>query len=246
MFPARPSICLYCRVALTGGEACTWLSHQTADLAGDCEPLIEQVWGAALVIDRLPRLWELLVPGAPPETVTVRERERDRPIGAPTEPMVPVTAVGFRGRVEEGPTAPVPLSEQQAAGFALELRHHGAAGSPVMLRDGATVGFSVAGDDGRVFLVPPGGLRMPVQERPDAVRDRRVVHAYLRHLAPDAGAPSPFPWDEVHTAILMPGDLVTVRAVATVRPDPRGITGYREAPRSILMASGAAWVERHA
>lgn len=219
MFPERRRVCLDCRVALTGGEACTWLSHRAAELAGECAPLIAMVWGAA--------------------------RERDRPLGAATEPMVPVTATAFRGRIEEGPTARVPLRDQRAVGWALELWHHEAAGSPIMLRDGATVGFAVTGDDGRMLLVPPAGVRMAADRRALIDRNRRRIGGYLRQLAPQAAAPWPFPFDEVRMVVLVAGDLVTVRAVVSVSPDPRASTAYRDPPRSILMASGAVWVERH-
>jgi hypothetical protein len=216
MFPARPRICLDCRLALCDGESCTWLTHEVVDLAGDCRPLIARVW------------------------------RRDRPLGAATEPMVPLNAVGVRGRIDPGPTTPAPLGAGPAVGFALEVRHAEAAGSPVMLRDGASVGFTVAGEDGRVLLVPAGGLRIGPRGLRRLVRTRRHLDAYLRAVAPDAGRPSPFPCDEAHLAVLVPGDVVTVRAIASVRPDPRGTTAYREAPRSILVASGPAWVEPHA
>lgn len=221
MFPARRRICLDCRVALPDGAACTWLSHQHDDLTGACERLIDRVWGAG------------------------REVGRDRPQGAATEPMVPLTAIGFRGRIEEAPTASAPLGTQRAVGFAVEVRDREAAGSPVMLRDGATVGFTVAGDDGRVLLVAPGGIQMAGDHLAAVERNRRRVRAYLRELAPGAAAPSPFPWDEVRLALLLPGDLVTVRAIAAIRPDPRGAAGYRQAPRSILVAAGVPRVERH-
>jgi hypothetical protein len=75
-------------------------------------------------------------------------------------------------------------------------------------------------------------------------RPERVA-AHLRALAPHAGSPSPFPLDEGRVAVLVPGDLVTARAVVSVSPDPRASTAYRDAPRSILMARGAVWIERH-
>lgn len=244
MFPARVRICLDCRVALTLGQGCTWLSHELASLAGDCEPLIARVWGAARAVDRAARLRDFYLSEDLPSPIMVRER--DRPLGAATEPMVALNAVGFRGRIEEGPTTLVPLGKVHAVGFALEVLHHEAAGSPVMLRDGATLGFSVAGDDGRILLVPPGGVQMAAGGLATVDRNRRRIQAYLRQLAPASAEPSPFPCDEVHLALLVPGDLVTVRAVAAVRPDPRGRAGYREAPRSILMASGVPWVEHDA
>jgi len=154
MFPARVRICLDCRVALTDGEPCTWLSHELAPLAGDCEPLITQVWGAARAVDRAAPLRAFVLPEFLPATAIVRER--DRPLGAATEPMVPVTATGFRGRIEEGATAAIPLGTARGVGFALEMRHEEAARSPIMLRDGASLGFTVAGDDGRLLLVPAG------------------------------------------------------------------------------------------
>lgn len=239
MFPPRTRICLDCRVTLTEGEACTWLSHQVAELAGDCEPLVARVWGAPRAVDRAAYLRAFVLPESLPAPVTVRER--DRPQGAATLPMVPVNAIGLRGRIEEAATAAPPVGRRRGVGFALELRHREAAGSPVMLRDGASAGFAVAGEDGRVLVVPPGCLRMEGSGPP--VRARRQVEAHLRALAPDAGPPSPFPWDEVRVAVLAPGDRVTVRATASVRPDPRGTAGYREAPRSLLVASGAVWVE---
>jgi len=219
VFAARTSICLDCRVALPDGEACTWLSHRSTALAGDCAPLIETVWG--------------------------RARERDRPLGAATAPMVPVTATGFRGRIAQGPTARVPMRDQQAVGWALEVWHHEAAGSPIMLRDGATVGFAVTGDDGRMLVVPSTGVRMAIDERAGIERNRRRIGGYLRELAPRAAEPWPFPFDEVRMVVLSAEDLVTVRAVASVSPDPRAATAYRDAPRSILIATGPAWVERH-
>ncbi len=239
MFPARRRICLDCRAALPDGAACTWLTHEHDDLTGACARLIERVWGEAREVDQV-RPWDLLVPGSWRSVVV---RERDRPLGAATAPMVPITAVGFRGRIEQAATAPVPLGDQRGVGFAVEVRHAEAAGSPIMLRDGATVGFTIAADDGRLLVVPPGGLRMPEGVPGEPVKNRPRIEGYLRGLAPDAGLPSPFPWDEVSMAVLAPGDAVTVRAVASVRPDPRGTTAYREAPRSILMASGAVWVE---
>jgi hypothetical protein len=212
-------ICLDCRVTLADGEACTWLSHRAAELAGECRPLIATVWGP--------------------------EGQRDRPLGAATEPMVPVTATGFRGRIAEGPTVRVPMRDQQAVGWALEVWHDEAAGSPIMLRDGASAGFTVVGDDSRLLLVPPAGIRMALDHGADIERNRRRIGGYLRQLAPHAGEPWPFPFDEVRMVVLSPDDMVTVRAVVSVSPDPRARAAYRDPPRSILVATSAAWVERH-
>ena len=175
-------------------------------------------------------------------------REHDRPRGAATEPLPPQGGMVLSGRIEAAAAALSPLSREPCVGFAIELERTDASGSPVMLRDSASLGFSVVEDGGRTIRIQPGALVL-VGPR-DEVRDRGDVAAYLKALAPppagagEDGDHPPFPWDRAREALLRPGDRVTVRCDAEVAGGSSPEVPYREPARQALISRGIPIVER--
>ncbi len=262
-WPVRTRICLECRAALSEGEHCTWVRHTAVAPADPAQRqrLAEAVWPAPVNLPPLltvravmARMRELLpLPertwstSAPVLEVPPPPRLGDNPAprvprGASEEPLW-TSRTRYTGRVSAvAATAPSPIAGTPCVAYGLWLLDPRADGSPVLLRDGASLGFDVDLDDGQVARIPAGtadliapGVRLP--------RDHPGLHGYLRHLDPDAPQlrpPSPLPFREVREAALRPGDELSLLVELQPVPDARRAAGsaYREPAAGVLAPVG--------
>ena len=260
-WPRRTRVCVQCRTALSAGETCTWIRHDVVDLS---EPagrafFLEEVWGSPLepppppsLRDRaLDALAELLSPGstAPlegaPPSWGVRQPD---PRGAREEPLRATRTMRLSGRIAaDAPTAPSPLSGAPCAIHGLRLLHAEADGSPLMLRDAATLEVAIDLADGCRVLLPRGTVDLDAPGR-RRTRSAAAVESYLAVLdpfAPEHTVRPTFPHDEVREALLGPGDEVLLSGDLEPVPDPRAMRGgaYREAAATVLRPRGGVLVE---
>ncbi len=143
--------------------------------------------------------------------------------------------------------APSPMGGQDCVAFRVELHQPKADKSSLMLRDAFALAFEVRGHDGTRMMIQSG----PVELHGDAhkLKRRATVECYLADLDPvGAGSgeenPSPFPWREATELVLRPGDRVAVRCAADQGLDPRAApSGYRDMPRTLLLARGVPLLE---
>jgi hypothetical protein len=266
-WPIRTRICLECRAALSDGEHCTWVRHTAvapADPAGR-QRLLEAVWPAAA---RQPPLgqdvssfrgWletKILQPLSSPDWSSSRAPEYEvpppprlregswrTPRGASEEPLW-TSRTSYRGRViESADTLRSPIGHVPCVAYGLWLIDPRADGSPVLLRDGATLRFDVELDDGRAVRVPAGSADMVGPGVRVRARPSRLAE-YLARLDPAPGAPrqgrSPLPFRRVHEAVLVPGDrfslLADLESVADGRAPAR--SAYREPAAAVLTPVG--------
>lgn len=166
-----------------------------------------------------------------------RRRSRLRPTGA-----APTAGRGerLRGRVAGGAKVRPPLGEGEGVAFGLVLESSEAIGEgPGLLFAGASGGFTVELDDGRVLEVPAGRIRV------DGARWARASSVEARELAErldhrgDADPHPPIPADRARVAVLAVGDRVAITASLERAPGEGG--GYREGA-SRLVARGVPTV----
>lgn len=261
-WPVRTRICIECRAALSEGEHCTWVRHTAVAPADPAQRqrLVDAVWrsdaGTEPAIDLsgpLARLLRQLAPSVdgpasspvfevPPPPRFGEDAARRAPRGAGEEPLWTARS-RYSGRVSEAAaTAPSPVAGAPCVAYGLWLLDPRADGSPVLLRDGASLGFDVDLDDGQVARIPAGTADLIAP----GVRQRRrdaSLRDYLRHLdpeAPERRRPSPLPFREVREAVLAPGDPLSLLVELQPVPDARRQAGsaYREPAAGVLAPIG--------
>jgi hypothetical protein len=261
-WPVRTRICLECRAALSEGEHCTWVRHTAVAPADPAQRqrLVAAVWrsdaGTEPAIDLggpLARLLRQLAPSVDgPASSPVLEvpspprfgedAARRAPRGAGEEPLW-TARTRYSGHVSQAAaTAPSPVAGTPCVAYGLWLLDPRADGSPVLLRDGASLGFDVDLDDGQVARIPAGTADLIAP----GVRLRRGdpgLRRYLRHLdaeAPQLRRPSPLPFREVREAVLAPGHQLSLLVELQPVPDARRPTAsvYREPAAGVLAPVG--------
>ncbi len=261
-WPVRTRICLECRAALSEGEHCTWVRHTAVAPADPAQRrrLAEAVWSAAAdarppltlgsAMARLLRFFALpeAEPGkspvldVPPPPRFGDDPARRVPRGAGEEPLW-TARTRYTGRVSAGAgTAPSPIGGTPCVAYGLWLLDPRAEGSPVLLRDGASLGFDVNLDDGQVARIPAGTADL-IATGVRVQGGHPGLQSYLRHLDPDAPQlrpPSPLPFREVREAVLAPGDELSLLVALQPVPDARRPSGsaYREPAAGVLAPVG--------
>jgi hypothetical protein len=256
-WPVRTRICLECRAALSDGELCTWVRH-TAVAPADPEErkkLARAVWGpdadrprprglVAAILQLQPDTDpEARLLGASPVLAVPAPRMAAPrgPYGASEEPLW-TSRTRYSGRVAAAaPSAPSPIAGTPCVAYGLWLLDPRADGSPVLLRDGASIAFDVELDDGRLARIAAGTIDLVATGAPQR-RGKPGLARYLRHLdpdGPDRRRPSPLPFRQVREAILRPGDALTLLADLQPVPDARAAgTAYRDPAAGVLAPLG--------
>jgi len=138
-----------------------------------------------------------------------------------------------RGKVAAGATEIDPVTKKPAVAFGIQLREPRRG---VMLRDGATIGFTVELDSGECVNIPAGACAI------DASYGNRVSldAAYSAAIDPlrNDDDLDPFPGTEARLVVIAPGDRVEIHGALVPAPAP-GETGYRDA-RVVLVPDGVA------
>jgi hypothetical protein len=272
-WPVRTRICLQCRAALSDGESCTWVRHTALNPTAhdQRERLVAAVWPpepAGTVSEMLSEYrskrfadWSF------PDETWFERQSIQPPIEVPPEPRPgpapgrgPVGAaeaplwtarVRYPGRVDPGAaTAPSPIAGVDCVAYGVWLVDRHAEKSPVLLRDGAALGFDVELDDGRVARVPAGSVDFAGEGESRRLRRvRENLARYLGRLDPHWSAGrrgSHLPFSQVREAVLRPGDRLILRADLHVVPDPRAAAGsaYRVAAAAVLLPLGRVVIDR--
>ncbi|MBI2395348.1 MAG: hypothetical protein HYV09_37610, partial [Deltaproteobacteria bacterium] len=154
-------------------------------------------------------------------------RNMPKPNGA----LLPPTRHGARRRVRGvvlgEPRGVSALTSAPCVGWAIELSSERFAGNAVMLRDGASLGFDVRLEDGRVAHVPAGPLLLATGGAQDDAPERLEEH--LRSVDP-AWAPGDeepaIPFDRVAAVDVRPGDEVEIFGALHLAPDPDAAPTY--------------------
>lgn len=270
-WPVRTRLCLECRAALSDGEACTWVRHTalSPSVPEQREQLVAAVWPSASsrgvqdLFDgfaRWLRGWIALEqtglgsPGSPPQVEVPRGPRIGAdvvhgPFGAAEEPLW-TASVRYPGRVASAArVAPSPIAGVDCAAYGVWLLDRHAERSPILLRDGAALGFDVELDDGRIARVPAGSVDVAGEGESRKLRRVRANLArYLAGLAPQSWAGrrgSHLPFTEVREAVIRPGDRVLIRADLHAVPDPRATgSAYRVAAAAVLRPLGRVVFDR--
>lgn len=175
-------------------------------------------------------------PGGRPPGLTPRGASRPRPR------LSGRTAI--RGVVVGGPTIDAPISERPCVGFDIELTSDAADESPIVLNDGATVGFAIETEAGEVVVVPPGRLVLAAPRMLGDPFRARLYLAALDPLSESSEAADVFPFEHAHEAIVCVGDRVALHTAVRAVPDPKALpTHYRQSARSFLEPSSTPHIE---
>jgi hypothetical protein len=198
------------------------------------ERLVDRLW-MLRAVDPAVSLWNIVA------------KRRDVPLGASSEPMRGSSAPPLTGRVAAARLARSPLTDTPCAAFAVQFRHRRADGSPVTLRDGATIGFDIVADDGVTVRVAPGRVDLTAAGR-RLDRFHPNIRRYLASIDPDGRPSTPwqrilaaaftgrsqvgdaFPYTAVLQAVLRPGDRVRLHNPLTIAVDARGAAGDYRTP----------------
>ena len=163
--------------------------------------------------------------------------------GALKKPARPGRRTGMVGLVEDCPTLGSPISGAACVGYATSLATKSGpwGAEATMLRDAATIGFTVQLDDGRRVQVPAGPMVLDMRNAEQVSAPAGAVGRYLTAIDPTATGDDllPFPYDKVRERLLRPGDRVEiigpVEATVDVSAAP---TGYRDAAATVLTPAG--------
>ena len=143
--------------------------------------------------------------------------------------------VGVVQEVPESQQGLSPLKQKRCVAFTITLRNEQAGDSPILFRDGRTVGFQILASDGSTIEIPAGPIW--VLARGDEA-DPFAARGYLSDVDPGQKRRNidPFPFDTAHESIIRVGDPVAVHG--SLRPVPtthqaRGL--YREGADTVLV-----------
>lgn len=174
-----------------------------------------------------------------------RKRNEPRPHGAVLPPTRRPTERRVRGVVlGDAPTGVSPLTAEPCVGWAAELTCKRMFTRHVMLRDGASFGFDLRLDDGRLARVPPGMLRL---HRGGEEQRYLEVDSYLQTIDPcyarDADEPA-IPYDDAGAIDIRPGDRVEVFGELHVTADLEAAQTYRGTTALVLRPADVPLVRR--
>ena len=166
-----------------------------------------------------------------------RRRHRLRPHGALKAGPALERRTGRTGVVEPRATLPAPVTGEACVAYGVMFRCKRFLRNPLMLRDGATLGFDVRLDDGTRVHIPAGRvlLGMHGARKVEADQASPALHAYLARLDPGRHGPEhepehdPLPAERIDVQLVLPGTRVEVRGALEPTPDPQGTGDYRSA-----------------
>lgn len=177
-----------------------------------------------------------------PASELVIERERDLPLPAVIAPPRLAGGTAIVATVDPGPTAPSPITRTPAVAFAIILSadDHDA---DKLLRDCATVGFSLTTMHGDTIEISAGSIEIIAHGAPHPHHAERVEE-YLDALDPlrhDVDDEDPFSYQHSAEIVVRPGDHVAVHnPIKRVSFAPQ--SGYRQA-RQVFGVEGTPCIE---
>jgi hypothetical protein len=175
-----------------------------------------------------------------------RKRQEPKPHGALLLPTRHYSERRVRGTVEdEEPKGVSPLTKKPCVAWAAELTCKRWLTRHVMLRDGASFGFDIRLDDGRLARIPAGMVRLHRGGREDD--SPAVATDYLQQIDPAYRADDeepPIPYDEAATLDLRPGDRVEIFGELHVSADPGAAETYRGTTAMVLRPTDVPLIRR--
>lgn len=174
-----------------------------------------------------------------------RKRQEPKPHGALLLPTRHYSERRVRGTVlGEKPTGTSPLSDEPCVAWAAELTCKRWMTRHVMLRDGASFGFDIRLDDGRIARVPAGMIRL---HRGGEEQKYLGVDDYLQEIDPnyrsDDDEPA-IPYDDAAAVDIRPGDRVEVFGELLVEADPDAAQTYRGTTAMVLRPTDVPLIRR--
>lgn len=205
-----------------------------------------EVVGALLVILAVALIAVALVWAIGKLVAYIRARRNmPKPHGALLLPTRHLSRRRARGVVLGEPRGVSALTSAPCVGWAVELSSKRFVGNAVMLRDGASLGFDVRLEDGRVARVPAGPLLLASGSALDEAPPRLEEH--LRSVDP-AWAPGDeepaIPFDRVAAIDVRPGDQVELVGALHLAPDPDALPTYRGAGAMVLVPNEIIAIRR--
>lgn len=158
-----------------------------------------------------------------------------QPRGGDRSPAPLGPRTGVEGVVEADHTLEAPILGERCVAFGLELTARRGFRTHVMLRDGATCGFRIRLDTGKVVHVPRGRAVLDLSDADACSGNSAAVHAYLRSIDPgyaDDEPFAPFPHKSARVDLIRPGDRVELltRLESVLDPSTPATGGYRDNP----------------
>lgn len=149
------------------------------------------------------------------------------------------------GTVEADQLIQPPLAFTDCVAYGVELSTRRWWEKQVMLRDGATSGFRVRLDDGRVAVVPPGRAVVDMRGAKAADDYLHLTASYLSEMTggqPTVDGLELVPCERAELRLIRPGERVALFGALVERPDPDApqLGGYRDAPPMRLELDGVA------
>ena len=173
------------------------------------------------------------------------KRSEVQPSGALLPPVRRPTERSVRGVVLASPTSGRSLaSGELCVGWAAELSATRWFTRHVMLRDGASFGFDVRLDDGKIARIPAGALRLHRGGREESIED---VTRYLGSIDPEYrldGDEPAIPHEEAATIEIRVGDRVEIFGEVHPTPDPEAAPTYRGMAAMILAPNDVPLIRR--
>lgn len=170
-----------------------------------------------------------------------------QPSGALLPPVKRPSVRRLRGVVVAGSSPGKSLiSGEPCVGWASELSVKRWLTRHAMLRDGASFGFDVRFDDGRVAHIPAGALRLHRGGQETRLRAEDVT-SYLESIDPDYrpnGDEPAIPLDEAACVALCVGDRVEVFGEVHPRPNPEAAQTYRGTTAMLLAPADVPLIRR--
>jgi hypothetical protein len=179
-----------------------------------------------------------------PEIELIEERQRAHPLpGSPAQPRL-AGGSAIVATVDPGKTVPSPLTGVAAVAFGVILSA-GDHDTGKLLRDGATLGFSLTTLDGDTIEIPAGSIEIIAHGAPQPVTEARI-EAYLDSLDPlrlESNDDDPFSsYEHIAEIAVRPGDHVAVHnPIKRVAFASEG--GYRQAARQVFAVEGTPCIE---
>jgi hypothetical protein len=173
------------------------------------------------------------------------KRNEPRPNGALMLPVRHRSARRARGVVvADQPKGKNPITGEPCVGWAAELTTKRFLSTAVMLRDGASFGFDVRLEDGRVARVPAGLLRL---HRGGDEQTSGDLEGYLSSVDPSHVATDEepaIPYDRAAVIDVRPGDEVELAGDLHLAPDPDAPQTYRGVAAMVLVPNETIAIRR--
>ena len=169
------------------------------------------------------------------QRLMARARGKKLPRGVPSRVLLPPATQReepLQGRIRATSTFPSPLSGRECLGYSMLLRCDDYIGGDVLLGHGEIASCEVELDDGRVVTVPPGRVRLELEDLTE-IADRAAVDHYLASIESELIGQYPgLPYDHAWEGLLQPGDRVAVFGTVTNLP-----MSYRESASRLLLSN---------